>query len=148
MVTRAFGSAKNTWVLNANGSTRPGWPRLPQDQGNADGYAWGVYNANAAAANISGDGRLELIVPSDVHYINAFEPDGSALMANPIVYPAKTWGRVGVWESPSTEINSNGDCNFRSRPMDYRANFADGPASIADLNGDGKREVVVTGNMV
>jgi hypothetical protein len=39
-----------------------------------------------------------------------------------------------------------GECNG-DRSESYRTNFADGPAAIADLNGDGQREVVVTGNM-
>ncbi|TLN18721.1 VCBS repeat-containing protein, partial [bacterium] len=97
IVTRAYGSARNTWVLDANGNTRSGWPQLPNEE-NTSGYAWGVYSANAAAADISGDARLELIVPSDMHYINAFEPDGSPLPASTGEYPGKTWGQVGVWE--------------------------------------------------
>ncbi|RPJ43875.1 MAG: hypothetical protein EHM21_10920, partial [Chloroflexi bacterium] len=105
VVTRAGGSATNTWVLEANGNTRPGWPQLSQiNINNANGYAWGVYNANAAAANISGDSRLELIVPSDVHYINGYEPDGTLLPVNTSVYPNKKyWGQVGMWEDQTVE---------------------------------------------
>lgn len=143
IVTRAYGNASNTWVLNANGDTRAGWPQLQND---TYGYAWGVYNANAAAGDIRGDGRLELIVPSDMHYINAFEPDGSALPANAADYPGKYWGQVGVWESLTTEKKGWGACDG-TRVESYRANFAYGPAAIADLDGNGTREVVVTGNM-
>ncbi|MDI6695544.1 MAG: VCBS repeat-containing protein [Anaerolineales bacterium] len=146
VVTRAYGSARNTWVLDAAGNTRPGWPQLPQDNNNPNGYAWGVYNANAAAANMSGDSRLELIVPSDVHYINAFNPDGTPLPANAGLYPNKTWGQVGVWEILATELRGWGQCDG-ARAESYRTNFADGPAVIADVNGDGQREVIVTGNM-
>ncbi len=146
VVTRAYGSARNTWVLDAAGNTRAGWPQLPLDDGNPNGYGWGVYNANAAAANISGDARLELVVPSDVHYINAYEPDGSALPANATDYPGKYWGQVGIWESLVPELRGWGACDG-TRVESYRANFADGPAAIADLDGNGTREVVVTGNM-
>jgi len=146
VVTRAYGSARNTWVLDAAGNTRSGWPQLPLDDGNPYGYGWGVYNANAAAANISGDARLELVVPSDVHYINAYEPDGSALPANATDYPGKYWGQVGIWESLVPEKRGWGACDG-TRVESYRANFADGPAAIADLDGNGSREVVVTGNM-
>lgn len=146
VVTRAYGSARNTWVLDSSGHTRTGWPQLPKDSDNSNGYAWGVYNANAAAGNISGDGRLELIVPSDVHYINVFEPDGSALSASSALYSGKTWGQVGVWESLIPEQRGWGACDG-DRIESYRANFASGAAAIADLNGDGTREVVVTGNM-
>ncbi|MDD5370312.1 MAG: VCBS repeat-containing protein, partial [Anaerolineaceae bacterium] len=146
IVTRAYGSARNTWVLDAQGNTRSGWPQLPQDDDNANGYGWGVYNANAAAGDILGDSRLELVVPSDVHYINAYEPDGAPLQANPVDYPGKFWGKVGVWESLLPELRGWGKCNG-SRVESFRANFADGPAVIADVNGDGQREVIVAGNM-
>mgnify|MGYP001347549293 CR=1 FL=1 len=146
VVTRAYGSARNTWVLDANGNTRSGWPQLPLDKDNPNGYGWGVYNANAAVANISGDARLELVVPSDVHYINAYEPDGSTLPANTVDYPGKNWGQVGIWESLVPEKRGWGACDG-TRVESFRANFADGPAAIADLDGNGTREVVVTGNM-
>ncbi len=147
VVTRAGGSAKNTWVLDAGGNLRSGWPQLPLDNGNDNGYAWGVYNANAAAGDINGDSKLELIVPSDVHYINAFNPDGVPLPVNGTVYPGRSyWGQVGAWESLALEQRGWGYCDG-VRAESYRANFAEGPAVIADVNGDGQREVVVTGNM-
>jgi hypothetical protein len=146
VVTRAYGSARNTWVLDASGNPRAGWPQLPADNNNPSGYAWGVYNANPAAANLSGDARLELVVPSDVHYINAFSPDGAPLAANAASYPGRTWGQVGAWESLTPELRGWGECSG-VRAESYRANFADSPALIADLNGDGQREVAVTGNM-
>ena len=147
VVTRAYGSAKNTWVLDSAGNIRAGWPQLPADNNNANGYAWGVYNANAAAGDINNDGKLELVVPSDVHYINAYKPDGSPVAVNSTVYPGKSWwGQVGIWESLVPEQRGWGACDG-TRVESYRANFADGPAVIADLNSDGQREIVATGNM-
>ena len=142
VVSRAADDPVNTWVLEANGSTRPGWPQLATN----NGYASGVFNANAAAGNISGDGRLELIVPSDMHYINAYAPDGSPLRANAADYPNKFWGQVGVWESLEMEKQGGEDCNG-VRARSYRANFDDGPAVISDVDGDGRKEVVATGSM-
>ena len=147
VVTQASGSEKNTWVLDSAGNTRAGWPQLPNERGNSGGYAWGVYNANAAAADLNNDGKLELVVPSDVHYINMFEPDGTPVKANPVDYGNKNWGQVGIWENLTVEKRGWGACDG-VRAESYRANFADGPATLADLNGDGKREVIVVGNMV
>jgi FG-GAP-like repeat len=141
IVTGAVGSQVNTWVYEHNGSLHPGWPQLNND----GGYAWGVYNANAAAGDLDGDGAGEIIVPSDVHYINAYNPDGSPIAANPI-YGSKNWGQVGIWESLATELRGWGECNG-VRAESYRTNFADGPADIADVNGDGVMEVVATGNV-
>jgi hypothetical protein len=142
VVTRAAGSGVNTWVLNSNGSTRAGWPQMSSD---TYGYSWGVYSNNAAAGNLDGDAQLELIVPSDVHYINALNPDGTSI---PSYLPGKYWGHVGAWEDWHEE-SGWGDCYNNNAPRNKlnRANFADGPAVIADVNGDGSREVIVTGNM-
>ena len=144
VVTGARGNGVNTWVYNSNGALRSGWPQL----NGSNGYAWGVYNSNAAAGNLDpSDARLELLVPSDVHYINGYKPDGALLPANATAFPGKRyWGQVGVWESAIPEQRGWGACDG-IRAESYRANFADGPAVIADVNGDGKRELVVTGNM-
>jgi hypothetical protein len=146
VVTRASGSAKNSWVLDSSGNTRSGWPQLPLDNGNSNGYGWGVYNADAAAGDIDGDHQLELIIPSDVFYINAYKPNGSTILANPTLYPGKYWGQVGAWESTIPEQRGWGACDG-TRVESYRSNFADGPATIADVNGEGQPEIVVTGNM-
>jgi hypothetical protein len=136
----ARGNAVNTWIHEPLGAIRPGWPQL--DAG-TPGYAWGVYNSNVALANLDGDPELEVVVPSDVHYLCAYDPDATPLAADP-VYGGKKWGEVGVWESYATELRGWGMCNG-TRAESYRTNFADGPASVADLDGDGTVEVVVTG---
>jgi uncharacterized repeat protein (TIGR01451 family) len=109
------------------------------------GYAWGVYNANTAVGDLDADEQGELIVPSDVHYINAYEANGAQIPAHPI-YGGDGWGKVGIWESLEVELRGWGECNG-VRAESYRTNFADGPAVIADVNGDGVVEVVVTGNV-
>ena len=141
IVTGALGSAINTWVFESTGDLRPGWPQLS----NESGYAWGVYNANASAGDLDGDTAGEVVVPSDVHYICAYEANGTQIPANSI-YGGKGWGKVGVWESLATELRGWGECNGL-RAESYRTNFADGPSAIADMNGDGLMEVVATGNV-
>ena len=141
IVTGAIGSQINVWVFEPDGSLRPGWPQLS----NNSGYAWGVYNANASAGDLDGDTMGELVVPSDVHYICAYEADGTQIPAHPM-YGTKGWGEVGVWESLATELRGWGECNG-VRAESYRTNFADGPSVIADVNGDDTKEVVATGNV-
>jgi uncharacterized repeat protein (TIGR01451 family) len=141
IVTGALGSRTNTWVYQYDGTLRAGWPQLSNDSG----YAWGVYNANASVGDLDGDGLGEIVVPSDVHYICAYERDGSQIPANSM-YGGKGWGKVGVWESLDVELRGWGACDG-VRAESYRTNFADGASVIADVNQDGAMEVVATGNV-
>ena len=141
MVTAARGSATNAWVYEHTGVVRAGWPQLSDD----NGYAWGVFNNNVSVGDIDGDGTAEIVVPSDVHYICAYNPDGTKIQAN-AMYGAKVWGKVGVWENLGVELRGWGACDG-VRAESYRANFADGASVIADVNQDGTPEIVVTGNM-
>lgn len=140
VVSAARGDDTNTWVLEHTGATRPGWPQLAPG---ADSFAWGVYNDNVALAELDGDPELEIVVPSDVHYICSYQPNGSHRPAAP-VYAPRVWGEVGAWESAATELTGFGLCNG-VRAESYRTNFADGPATIADLDGDRTLEIVATG---
>ncbi|WP_207688742.1 FG-GAP-like repeat-containing protein [Desulfonema limicola] len=141
IVTAAVQSRENIWVYEHDGTLRNGWPQLDNDSG----YAHGVFNSNASIGDIDSDGIGEIIVPSDVHYICAYKPDGVQIKADAI-YGDKAWGEVDVWESLETEIKSQGECDG-VRTESWRTNFAHGPASIADLNNDNKLEIVVTGNV-
>ncbi|WP_456406873.1 FG-GAP repeat domain-containing protein [Thiolapillus sp.] len=141
IVTGAVYNKVNTWVYEHNGALRPGWPQL----GNDSGSAHGMFNDNAAVGDLDGDGFGEIIAPSDVHYVCAYEENGIQIPAN-AVYPDKDWGAVGIWEDLDTELRGWGRCNG-VRSESYRANFAKGPAVISDMDGNGVNEVVTVGNM-
>ncbi len=141
IVTGAVYNKVNTWVYESDGTIRPGWPQLNNDSG----YAHGVFNSNASTGDLDGNGANEIVVPSDVHYICAYKADGTQIPAN-AMYGSKGWGKVGVWESLTTELRGWGACDG-VRQESYRTNFADGPSVIADLNRDGTMEVVATGNV-
>lgn len=137
IVTAAVGSKTNTWVYEHNGTLRAGWPQLNNDLA----YAWGVYNDNATVGDLDGDGMGEIVVPSDVHYICAYEANGAHIPANPI-YGDKAWGRVGVHVDHWVDLRGYADCGTEHRP-----NFAHTPANMVDVNGDGAMEVVAMGNV-
>jgi hypothetical protein len=143
IVNAASYDSINTWVFAYDGTLRSGWPQLSSD----NGYAYGVFNDNAAIADLDGDGHAEIIVPSDVHYICAYRPNGEPLPTNAI-YGDKAWGKVGVWENLAIELRGWGTCSVAdSRDERYRANFAHGAAAVGDLDGDGTQEIVATGNV-
>ena len=141
VATAASRSYTSTWVFEHDGSLRPGWPQLDND----NGFAWGVFNDNVAIGDLDNDGLGEIVVPTDMHFIQAYEADGRQIPAHDM-YGGVGWGEVGVWESMTAELRGWGYCNGM-RSEDYRANFADSPANIVDMNGDGKIEVVSTGNV-
>ncbi len=141
VVTGAVYGKVNTWIYEHNGTLRGGWPQLNNDSG----YAYGVFNDNMAVGHINDDEVVEIVVPSDVHYICAYTPNGEPIDAGPI-YGDKAWGAVGIWESLGTELRGWGQCNG-VREESYRTNFAHGAAVIADVDADGVNEVIATGNV-
>ena len=88
-------------MLNSAGVLLGGkWPQMRD----GSGYAWGVYNANAAAGDLRPDlPGLELVVPSDVHYINAYDKSGTSLPANAADYHRQTPG--GRWACGKTHLS-------------------------------------------
>jgi len=141
VVTGAVYGKTNTWVYEHNGALRGGWPQLA----NTSGYAYGIFNDNGWVEDINKDGIKEVIVPSDVHYICAYSHNGVQLPAH-AQYGGKGWGQVGLWESQAIELRGWGDCSS-SRSERYRANLAHGAAAVGDLDGNGTKEIVATGNM-
>ena len=141
IVTGATYGKTNTWVFEHNGVLKSGWPQLADDSGSA----YGVFNDNAWVADLNNDGQEEIIVPSDVTTLCAYQPSGVQLRASPI-YGDKTWGAIGTWESLSTELRGWGHCDG-VRSESYRSNFAHGASVISDVDGDNAKEVIVTGNM-
>ncbi len=137
IVTGAVGSGVNTWVYEHNGALRAGWPQLSNDSG----YAWGVFNDNAAVGDLNGDGTGEIVVPSDVHYICAYEPNGVQIPAHSM-YGDKAWGKVGVHVDHAVDLRGYAHCGTEHRP-----NFAHTPANMVDVNGDGVMEVIAMGNV-
>lgn len=141
-VSGALPSATNTWVYEHDGTLRPGWPQIT----GTTGYAWGVYNDNLAIGNLDADAAAEILVPSDVHYLAAYEANTTQVAASATFGSNKKWSQVGVYESPIPEQRGWAMCDG-TRAESYRTNFATGAGVIADVNGDGVQEVVVTGTV-
>ena len=126
----------NIYIYEHNGALRPGWPQL-----SSGCCAYGLYNDNLTIGDIDGDGKGEIVAPSDVHYICAFKDDGTRISAHDM-YGGKVWGEVGVWVDLEAEKRGWGYCGTEHRP-----NFCHCPAAIGDVNGDGTQEIVAIGNV-
>lgn len=139
-IARASGGSYGQWtVLQLDGSTRPGWPNLKPSE---PGYGWGAYNENIGIGDIDGDHRAEIIGPSDVHYVSAFNDDGTQIPANAIYGAGKYWSQVGLHVDNAVDLRGYANCGVEHRP-----NMANTAPTLADVNGDGKLEVILIGNV-
>lgn len=146
IVVAATRSNDQWWVYEHTGSVRAGqWPEHAPD-GDVNGYAAGAYNQNIGIADLDGDGRGEIIGPSDVHYITAYEDDGTQMRASAIYGlkdgRPKFWSRVGVHVDHAVDLRGYAFCGTEHRP-----NFAGTAPTLADLDGNGQIEIIVVGNV-
>ena len=132
------------FVYEHTATLRPGWPQMTDSD--THGYAAGCYNENVGVADIDNDGRGEIIGPNDTHYAAAFNDDGSPVRANAIYGQAgglnKPWARVGLHVDHAVDLRGYADCGVEHRP-----NMANSAPTIADVNGDGTREIIIVGNV-
>ncbi|MEA1905351.1 MAG: FG-GAP-like repeat-containing protein [Euryarchaeota archaeon] len=145
----AVGLAKltreNVWVFEHDGSIRSGWPQLIDEECSAAG----IYNDNIGAGDIDSDGLPELIVPSDTITICAYKADGTHIGTNEMYHDHSGhdmdhWGEVPAYINLSYETRGWGPCY---QEFTVRANFANGPANVVDVNGDCVNEIVVIGDV-
>ncbi|MEW5717718.1 MAG: FG-GAP-like repeat-containing protein [Chloroflexota bacterium] len=140
LVAAAASINYNQWyVYQFDGTLRSGWPQLGSGQ---PGYAAGAYNENIGVADLDGDGRGEIIGPSDVHYITAYEDNGAQIRAHTRYGSNKFWSQVGVHVDDAVDLRGYAYCGTEHRP-----NFADTAPTLVDVNRDGVIEVIVVGNV-
>jgi hypothetical protein len=156
------------YVFNADGTlfqpagtTWPAWPRynkLSGDGGDADvncqGHnAYGLYGLNLGAGNIDDDPALEVLATYDNHHIQAFHIDGTALNTDPTYFTNRsnecedqplTWGQFIRYLDPQVEEDHyhlhTGE--WPGPDWTYWLQWTASPPSVADIDGDGRNEVV------
>lgn len=133
------GDTRQLSAYSPAGAVLPGWPARHDGE---PGYGWGMFNQNVAVADLDGDGDAEVIGPTDTHYITGLDHAGDQLPASARYGAGKVWSQVGIHVADAVDLRGYANCGTEHRP-----NFADSAPVIADLDGDGTREIVVVGNV-
>jgi hypothetical protein len=157
------------FVFNPNGTpyqptglSFQAWPRYNQDGDDATvngpgNHGYGCYGLNVGIGNLDDDPEKEIVVTYDNHHINVFQHTGVSMLASPwftnrsSAYSGNrlNWGQFIRWFDPGVETNHyhlhTGDWPHPNSKkwMQWTAS----PPSVADLNRDGKNEVVCVSNV-
>ncbi len=159
------GTNPHVFVFEPDGSTRKGWPRYDTREeigrdlkggpdGNCYGHSgFGSYGLNVGVGTIDDDPDKEIIVTYDNHHIQAFNPDGTTLLADPTFFSRRgsecenepmSWGQFIRYLDPDVEENHyhlhQGEWPGPSWTMWLQ--WTNSPPGIGDINGDGLNEVI------
>jgi len=142
------------------GAPATAWPRYntlsgPGNDADFNGvgnHGYGAYGENVGIGNLDDDPQLEIVVTFDNHQINVFNDDGTSVLASPWYTNRESghagsrlgWGQFIRWASPKVE---NNQYHRHVGPWpDVRKTmwlqWTASPPSVADLDGDGRNEVI------
>lgn len=134
------------YAVNASGALLPGFP--PNASGTsgcaADGrcYLAGCYDQNLAVGDLDGDRKLDLVAPHDNAYASIHKGSGAAFDANAI-FPSKK--SPGVRYLHALAEARQGYAGSEDTAL--QAHFTNTAPAIADLDGDGRYDVVMLGSV-
>jgi FG-GAP-like repeat len=165
--TNTSATGSQVFVFDAAGSPyRPkgapetAWPRFNRLSGkgndadfNGQGnHGYGAYGENVGIGNLDDDRQLEIVVTFDNHQINLFNHDGTSVLASRWYTNRQSrylgrrlgWGQFIRWLNPRVEDNHY---HRHVGPWPHpRSNmwlqWTASPPSVADLDRDGRNEVI------
>ena len=138
------------------------WPRYNQsgDDKTVNGpgnHGYGCYGLNVGIGNLDDDPEKEIVVTFDNHQINVFQHTGVSMLASPwFTNPSSeylgnrlNWGQFIRWFDPEVEANHyHLHIGAWPHPDNQKwMQWTASPPSVADLNRDGKNEVVCVSNV-
>jgi hypothetical protein len=149
--TNTSRSGSQVFVFDAAGAVMPGWPRYNAADADFNGignHGYGAYGENVAVGQVDGDRQLEVVVTYDNHQINLFNHDGTSALASPWFRQRDGrrlgWGQFIRWLSPGVERDHYhrraGEWPHPSRQAWLQ--WTASPPAIADLDRDGRNEVI------
>ena len=154
--TNTSSTGSQVFVFDASGRVVSGWPRYDQQSdatfNGAGNHGYGAYGENVGIGNLDGDPQLEVVVTFDNHQINLFNHDGTSVLASPWYRNRQSahagrrlgWGQFIRWLSPRVE-----DDHYHRHVGEWPdvrrtawLQWTASPPSIADLDRDGRNEVI------
>lgn len=131
--------------------------RQPPNSGDPNSRTSPAYGENVGIGNLDNDRQLEVVVTFDNHQINVFNHDGTSLLASPWYRNRASgnigrrlgWGQFIRWLSPRVEADHYHRQvgpwpDVRRTPW---LQWTASPPSIADLDRDGRNEVIGVPNV-
>jgi hypothetical protein len=147
-------------LFRPKGGHSPAWPRYNRLAGAGNdlnfnqvgNHGYGAYGENVAIGNIDDDPDMEIVTTFDNHQINAFNLDGTSILASPWFTNRESdaegqrmgWGQFIRWADPKVEkrhyhLHSGA---WPSPAHQTWLQWTASPPAVADLDGDGRNEVV------
>ncbi len=169
--TQTAGGAQ-VFVFNPDGTLYqpPGlnynaWPRYntltgPGNDADVNGpgnHGYGCYGLNVGIGNLDDDPFKEIVVTFDNHQINVFQHTGISMLASAYFTNRSSeyagnrlnWGQFIRWFDPAVEYYHyhlhTGE--WPSPATEKWMQWTQSPPSVADLNSDGRNEVVAVSNV-
>ena len=158
--TNTASSGSQVFVFTAAGANAPGWPRYNASEAAFNGvgnHGYGAYGENVGIGHLDDDPEQEVVVTYDNHQINLFNHDGTSVLASPWYTNRQSghvgnrfgWGQFIRWPKPKVEDDHYhrhiGDWpDVNSTPW---LQWTASPPSIADLDRDGRNEVIGVPNV-
>jgi hypothetical protein len=165
--TNTSPTGAQVFVFNAHGNRfqpqhghHPAWPRYNRLGGKGNdrrfnkvgNHGYGEYGENVAIGNIDDDPDLEIITTFDNHQINAFNDDGTSVLASKWFTNPESdalgrrmgWGQFIRWADPAVERRHYHLHKGAWPSPAHQAwlQWTASPPAVADLDGDGRNEVI------
>jgi hypothetical protein len=154
--TNTSPTGSQVFVFDGSGASAAGWPRYNTGSdatfNGVGNNGYGAYGENVGIGNLDNDPQREIVVTFDNHQINVFNHDGTSVLASPWYTNRDSdhlgsrlgWGQFIRWLSPSVEADHYHRHvgpwpDIRKTPW---LQWTASPPSVADLDRDGRNEVI------
>jgi hypothetical protein len=165
--TNTSPTGAQVFVFNSHGNRfqpkrghHPAWPRYNRLTGKGNdlhfngvgNQGYGEYGENVAIGNVDNDPDLEIVTTFDNHQINVFNDDGTSVQASKWFTNPESgalgrrmgWGQFIRWADPRVERRHYHlhQGAWPSPAHQAWLQWTASPPAVADLDGDGRNEVI------